>query len=87
MLNIPVTVEIVIGTVKMSAFEVINLKGGEVLNLESRYPGFAEVRVNGQLIATGQIFAMDDGSGRLGVSLAEFEPHFANLSGRSDREG
>ena len=68
LMDIPVRVDVVLGTAKMSIEELMALEPGEIVALEAAAKGPIEVYVSDRLMARGKLVIAD---GELGVSLTE----------------
>ena len=68
LMDVPVQVDIVLGTVKMSIEELMALEAGEIVALEQSSKDLIEVYVSDRLMARGRLVIAD---GELGVSLTE----------------
>ncbi|MBY0611505.1 MAG: flagellar motor switch protein FliN [Beijerinckiaceae bacterium] len=70
-MQIPVNVEIVVGSLTMPVASVMRLGRGAVLRLDRRIGEAVDVMVNGRLVARGEIVMLEDDPDRMGVSLTE----------------
>lgn len=70
-MQIPVKVEIVLGSLTMPVASVMRLGRGAVLRLDRRIGEAVDVMVNGRLVARGEIVMLEDDPDRMGVSLTE----------------
>lgn len=70
-LRIPVSVQVVIGTARVPLSEVARLGPGSTLTLEERLGTPARVLVNGREVAKGELFVLDGGENRLGLTITE----------------
>ena len=68
LMDIPVRVDVVLGTAKMSIEELMALEPGEIVALEAAAKDPIEVYVSDRLMARGKLVIAD---GELGVSLIE----------------
>ena len=68
LMDIPVRVDVVLGTAKMSIEELMALEPGEIVALEAAAKDPIEVYVSDRLMARGKLVIAD---GELGVSLTE----------------
>jgi flagellar motor switch protein FliN/FliY len=66
--DVPVTLEARLGSVAMPVSELLDLRAGSVLNLDSRLNEPIELFLNNNLVARGEIVAVDD---RFGVRIVE----------------
>lgn len=70
-MNIPVDVQIVLGSAEMPVSDLMNLTKGSVVALDRRIGEAVDVMVNGRRIARGEITVMDDDPSRFGIRLVE----------------
>ncbi len=70
-MNIPVTVQIVLGSTTIPISHLMTLSRGAILPLENKVGEPVDVVVNGRVIARGELVVMDDDSSQFGVSLTE----------------
>lgn len=70
-LRIPVTVQVVIGSVRLSLSHVTRLAPGVTLTLEEKLGAAARMLVNGREVARGDLFVVDEAEGRLGIAITE----------------
>lgn len=70
-LNIPVSVQIILGGATMPVASLMKLGRGAVIPLDQRVGQPVDVMVNGRLIARGEMIVVDEDSSRLGVTLTE----------------
>ena len=68
--SIPVTLELVLASLKMPVSKLMNIQAGTEIDLD--HPAGAEVAlvVNGSRIAFGHLFLMDPASKRVGVRIS-----------------
>ena len=66
--DVPVLVSAVLGSLKLSIGELLQLGPGKVLELERRVGEPIDIRVNNRLVARGEVVLVDD---RLGVTMTE----------------
>lgn len=69
--KIPIDLEVIVGSIRLSAQELVRVRPGQVLEFDSAYRDIVDVHVNGSRIARGQLLALDDGSGKLAVTILE----------------
>ncbi|RMH08747.1 MAG: flagellar motor switch protein FliN [Aquificota bacterium] len=67
-LNIPLNVEVVVGSTTIKIGELLNLAPGSVLELEQSVEAPVDIKVNGKLIAKGAIVIVGD---RFGVRIVD----------------
>lgn len=70
-MNIPVEVQIVLGTAEMPVAELMALQRGSTVALDRRIGEPVEVVVNGRRIARGEITVLDSDPSRFGIRLTE----------------
>lgn len=70
-MNIPVTVQIVLGSTTVPVADLMRIARGAVIPLDHRVGDPVDVVVNGRVVARGQLVVMDEDNSRFGVSLTE----------------
>ena len=70
-MRVPVTVQVVLGKLRLPVAELMQLKQGSVLALDRSLGEPVDLVVNGHLVARGQIIVVEDKSKRFGISLTE----------------
>lgn len=70
-LRIPVSVQVVIGTARLTLSQVAELSPGAVVALEEKLGTPARVLVNGREVARGELFVLDGEGDRLGLTITE----------------
>ena len=70
-MNIPVDVQIVLGSAEMQVSDLLNLQKGATVALNRRIGEPVDVIVNGRRVARGEITVMDNDPSRFGVRLTE----------------
>ncbi|MCO5732993.1 flagellar motor switch protein FliN [Rhizobium sp. SSA_523] len=70
-MDIPITVEIVLGTSKMQVSGLMELQEGAIIALDKRIGEPVEITVNGRRIAKGEITVLENDDTRFGVKLTE----------------
>ena len=70
-MNIPVEVEIVLGSTEMPVSELMALQKGSTVALNRRIGEPVDVVVNGRRIARGEITVLDNDPSRFGIRLTE----------------
>ena len=81
-LNIPVSVQVVLGSATMPVATLMKLGRGAIVPLDHRVGQPVDIVVNGHVVAKGEMVVLDGDSSRLGVSLTEIVGQ-ANPSPRS----
>jgi flagellar motor switch protein FliN len=69
LLKIPVTVQVVLGQIRMPLADVMNLNSGSVLTLDTELSQPVALVVNGNEVARGVIMVTDEKTGQLAVTL------------------
>jgi flagellar motor switch protein FliN/FliY len=70
-MNIPVEVQIVLGSTEMPVSELMALQKGSTVALNRRIGEAVDVVVNGRRIARGEITVLDNDPSRFGIRLTE----------------
>ncbi|WP_319411787.1 flagellar motor switch protein FliN [uncultured Cohaesibacter sp.] len=70
-LNIPVDIQVVLGSASMLVSNLLKLGRGAVIPLDHRVGEPVEVVVNGRVVARGEVVVVEDDNSRFGVSLTE----------------
>jgi len=70
-MDIPVEVQVVLGSTTMPVANLMNLGRGAVVTLDKQIGDPVDIVVNGRIIARGEVIVMEDDSSRFGVSLTE----------------
>jgi flagellar motor switch protein FliN len=79
-LQIPVVLQVVVGSTTLPVADLLNLGRGAVIPLDSRVGDPVEVMINGREIARGEVVVIEDDNTRFGVSLTEIrEPNLGAL--------
>jgi flagellar motor switch protein FliN/FliY len=70
-MNIPVDVQIVLGSTEMPVSELMTLQKGSTVALDRRIGEPVDIVVNGRKIAAGEITVLEDDPSRFGVKLTQ----------------
>ncbi|WP_028032516.1 flagellar motor switch protein FliN [Chelativorans sp. J32] len=70
-MDIPVEVQIVLGSAEMTVSELMALQRGSTVSLDRRIGEPVDIVVNGRRIARGEITILEDDPSRFGVRLTE----------------
>lgn len=70
-MNIPVDVQIVLGSAEMPVSELMTLEKGSTVALNRRIGEPVDVMVNGRKIACGEITVLEDDPSRFGIRLTQ----------------
>lgn len=68
-LNIPVSIQVVIGSARLALSEVAKLGPNSVVVLDQKLGTPAAILVNGREVAKGDIFVLDGEGGTLGITI------------------
>lgn len=74
LLRIPVTVQIVLGSVRLPLSQVAELKAGSTVTLDQALGAPVTVMVNGKAVARGDLFVLEGEGDRLGVTITDLTP-------------
>lgn len=76
LLGIPLTVQVVVGTARMTLSALASLGAGSIVTLEQQLSDPVTIMVNSRAVATGELFVSEGEDGRLGVRIAAvLTPH------------
>lgn len=70
-MQIPVSVDVRLGSANMPVSRLMKLGRGSVVALDRKVGEPIDVVVNGRVIARGEVVLLEDGSSRFGISLTE----------------
>ncbi|MGQ3295965.1 MAG: flagellar motor switch protein FliN, partial [Shinella sp.] len=70
-MNIPIDLQIVLGSSKMQVSSLMNLSEGATIALDRRIGEPVEVMVNGRVIGRGELTVLENDDTRFGVKLIE----------------
>lgn len=72
--DIPIDVQIILGTSKMQVSGLMNLTEGAIIALDRKIGEPVDLIVNGRLIGRGEITVMENDETRFGIKLLEVKP-------------
>ena len=72
-MDIPIEVQVVLGSTRMPVSSLMKLSEGSTIALERRIGEAVEIVVNGRVIGRGEITVMEDDETRFGVRIVEVE--------------
>ncbi len=72
-MDIPIDVQIVLGTSRMPVSGLLNLSQGSTIPLDRRIGEPVEITVNGRVIGRGEITVLEGDESRFGVRLLELD--------------
>jgi flagellar motor switch protein FliN len=70
-LSIPVTIDVILGSARMSVSSLMKLQRGAVVRLDRKVGEPVEIAVNGRLVARGEVVVLEEDKTRLGIALTE----------------
>ncbi|MBY7649186.1 MAG: flagellar motor switch protein FliN [Candidatus Liberibacter europaeus] len=70
-MNIPINIQIILGSCCMQIADLVNLSKGDVIKLDRKIGEYVDVTINNQKIAKGEITIMEDDDTRFGVKILE----------------
>lgn len=70
-MQIPLSVEVVLGSATLPVSRLMNLGRGSVVALDRKVGEPVDLVVSGRVIARGEMVLLEDGSSRFGLSLTE----------------
>lgn len=70
-MQIPVTVQVVLGSARLAIGRVAELRAGSAVTLDQKLGSPVTVLVNGKEVAKGELFVLDGEMDRLGVTITE----------------
>ncbi len=70
-MRVPVTVQVVLGKLRLPVSELMQLSKGSVIALDRSLGEPVDLVVNGHLVARGQIIVVEGPTKRFGISLTE----------------
>ncbi|HWK15210.1 MAG TPA: flagellar motor switch protein FliN [Rhizobiaceae bacterium] len=73
-MNIPVEVQVLLGSAEMAVSELMGLQKGSTVALNRRIGEPVDVMVNGRKIARGEVIVLEDDPSRFGIRLTEITP-------------
>ncbi len=70
-MRIPVSVRFVLGAARMPVAKLMSLTRGSIIPLERKVGDLIDIVVNDQVVARGEIVALDEQATRFGISVRE----------------
>jgi flagellar motor switch protein FliN/FliY len=58
--HVEVEVEVILGEIRLSVADLARLEPGDILTIDRKLSEAAEIRVNGRIIARGEIVSVDE---------------------------
>lgn len=69
--QIPVNVQVVLGSARLPIGKVAELRAGSAVTLDQKLGAPVAILVNGKEVAKGELFVLDGENDRLGVTITE----------------
>lgn len=73
-MRIPVSVRFVLGAARMPVAKLMSLTRGAIIPLDRKVGDLIDIVVNDQVVARGEIVALDEEATRFGISVREVIP-------------
>jgi flagellar motor switch protein FliN/FliY len=73
-MRIPVSVRFVLGAARMPVSKLMSLSRGAIIPLDRKVGDLIDMVVNDQVIARGEIVALDDEASQFGIAVREVMP-------------
>lgn len=70
-MRIPVSVQIVIGSVRMPISKIVGLTRGSIIPLDRKVGDLVDVVVNDRIVARGEVVALDESAEQFGIAVRE----------------
>ncbi|WP_082666221.1 flagellar motor switch protein FliN [Aureimonas sp. AU4] len=70
-MNIPVTMQVVLGSTVMPVANLMKLGRGAVVKLDTNISDPVDLMVNGRIVARGEVVVLDNEDSRFGITLTE----------------
>lgn len=70
-MQIPVTVQVIIGSTRVPLSQISELSAGAIMKLDQKLGAPALMLVNGREIARGQLFVMGEDEQTLGITITD----------------
>ncbi|MFT3988579.1 FliM/FliN family flagellar motor switch protein [Aestuariivirga sp.] len=70
-MQIPVAVQVVVGTATLPLSDIAALHAGSVIHLDQTFSAAAIILVNGKPVAKGELFVTEGADPRMAVSITE----------------
>ncbi|KQT86382.1 hypothetical protein ASG48_05310 [Aurantimonas sp. Leaf443] len=73
-MDIPVTMQVVLGTAVMPVANLVKLGRGAVVKLDTNIGDPVDLIVNGRIVARGEVVVLETEESRFGITLTEIVP-------------
>ena len=84
-MDVPVTMQVVLGSATMTVANILKLGRGAVVKLDTKVGDPVDVVVNGRIVARGEIVVIDKEEQRFGVTLTDVAKPGSKLQARKPR--
>ncbi|TFF22133.1 flagellar motor switch protein FliN [Jiella endophytica] len=84
-MDVPVTMQVVLGSSTMTVANILKLGRGAVVKLDTKVGEPVDVVVNGRIVARGEIVVIDKEEQRFGITLTDVAKPGTKLQARKSR--
>lgn len=84
-MDVPVTMEVILGSTTMTVANILKLGRGAVVKLDTKVGDPVDVVVNGRIVARGEIVVIDKEEQRFGITLTDVAKPGSKLEARKSR--
>ena len=84
-MDVPVTMQVVLGSATMTVANILKLGRGAVVKLDTKVGDPVDVVVNGRIVARGEIVVIDKEEQRFGITLTDVAKPGSKLQARKSR--
>ncbi|MBO0903621.1 flagellar motor switch protein FliN [Jiella sp. MQZ13P-4] len=84
-MDVPVTMQVVLGQATMTVANILKLGRGAVVKLDTKVGDPVDVVVNGRIVARGEIVVIDKEEQRFGITLTDVAKPGSKLQARKSR--
>ena len=81
-MDVPVTMEVILGSSTMTVANILKLGRGAVVKLDTKVGDPVDVVVNGRIVARGEIVVIDKEEQRFGITLTDVAKPGSKLQAR-----
>ena len=84
-MDVPVTMQVVLGSATMTVANILKLGRGAVVKLDTKVGEPVDIVVNGRIVARGEIVVIDKEEQRFGITLTDVAKPGSKLQARKSR--
>lgn len=84
-MDVPVTMQVVLGSTTMTVAKLLDLGRGALVKLETKVGEPVDLIVNGRIVARGELVVLDDDDQKFGITLTEVAQPGAPLASRTKK--